>query len=251
MNGKCTGGGELRGAFTLIELLIVIAIIAILAALLLPALNKAQQTAHKVDCLNKLKQFALADASYANDYKEYLAPVRLYPTQTTTLRKQDFIATYLGIKKRDNNWHANVDTKAKIFQCMALSKDVDGNPIISKSYKTYMFNSGIAPVFPKDGTVVDKPAWHMNYHKHNISNIINGADGLYGTNAESLSNAKSLADASATDKSNRAVDFRHGSFANCSFLDGHAESRKATVFTVWAPRIIDVKRDGSDGFSLY
>lgn len=53
--------------FTLIELLIVIALIAILAALLLPALNKAREAGKSTKCLANLKQIAAASSSYADD----------------------------------------------------------------------------------------------------------------------------------------------------------------------------------------
>jgi len=63
-----------RRAFTLIELLMVIAIIAILAALLLPALSRAKNSASKATDLNNLKQFMVAVHLYTSDDGDVLPP---------------------------------------------------------------------------------------------------------------------------------------------------------------------------------
>jgi len=85
--------------FTLIELLVVIAIIAILAAILFPVFAKAREKARTASCLSNLKQLALANGMYTQDYDE----------------RTVFGSGYLG---NDQNWQLKIDPYTKNQQVL-------------------------------------------------------------------------------------------------------------------------------------
>jgi prepilin-type N-terminal cleavage/methylation domain-containing protein/prepilin-type processing-associated H-X9-DG protein len=66
-----------RTAFTLFELMVVIAIIALLVSMLLPVIGMVRETARQIACASIMRQLGMVDASYANDHNGTSAPTYL------------------------------------------------------------------------------------------------------------------------------------------------------------------------------
>lgn len=129
---------QYRCGFTLVELLVVIAVIALLAALLFPAFAQARAKARQTVCVSNLRQMGLAVEQYASDHDDTLMPGALLPAPDANGNPQ-----YVG-------WAGLCNTYARapgIFRCPAsAAPDAASNASPPSSLVSYFFNLNLAGV---------------------------------------------------------------------------------------------------------
>ncbi len=205
--------------FTLIELLIVIAVIAILAALLLPALSAARMKARTVLCISNQRQCILAILSYESDFK-YMAVSQIYSAKRNANVKW-------GLGLTDLNY-LNVPYiygKRTIVNCPG--KDILPTSIPSSvSFGVVMTirNSPYASFFPVKMTEIKLPSdriWLGDSLHSLLSNSELGGglefapNSIWGTATSPY------------------IDLRHSGKATAGFVDGHVFTHNAAeLYTI-------------------
>jgi prepilin-type N-terminal cleavage/methylation domain-containing protein/prepilin-type processing-associated H-X9-DG protein len=249
-----------RPAFTLIELLMVIAIVALLIAILIPALSRAKNKAEEAVCLNNLKQLQICAKLYSQDYDFFLPPNRnVYyintmgpsegfdPNLTWCAGLAPFDTTTENIE-RGKLFPYNKSTD--IYRCPSDKSRVrtEGGKFLNirrtRSYNMsqsinglpYSPDSAVLPSFAKE-TDIDKPSpskllFFVDVHE---DSILDSHFGIPPRGPMFASQEPQWWDLPAG---------RHAQGANFSFADGHAEHWR------WeAPKIFNelgqvVRQDG-------
>jgi prepilin-type N-terminal cleavage/methylation domain-containing protein len=161
-----------QAGFTLVEMLVVIAIIAILPAVLLPTLIAAKNKASRTTCVNNLRQINLAIRMYVDDNHD--AP----PSPGLTTPSTDVLTLYSGYKalmKNYLNLNGASSPQDKLFDCPAdqfypsgiFTNATTSQPYVRESlhdepfldYSSYVFNGGnnVTRTNQNNGRVLPRP----------------------------------------------------------------------------------------------
>jgi len=152
-----------KRAFTLVELLVVIGIIAVLIAILLPALGKARRQAQTVQCASNLRQLYSLSLMYSNAYRGYELPSR---TMSGSAKNNYWCGVYvlgplMGVKQLTNSGADQVNALERIqkmLHCPASERKAEPTGTIT-FWVDYTYNSNLGD----DRGVAGTPQYNQQY----------------------------------------------------------------------------------------
>lgn len=216
--------------FTIIELLVITAVMAILAGMLLPALNKAREKAKAITCTNNLKQVGLIQNMYLSENDDVLAN---YPNSNS--------ATYLlGLTHwHDNNPYHPSYTSAKrnkkyfMFFCPSLNPRSTETVIRQGTYGQAIPNwwSNANGILPAEYAQAYLPAGQTNKEAAILFKRIKHPSGtpFWGCSALNVSGRAMGTYLLGGRTTGNFADI-HDGLGNLSFADGHAASASPKNF---------------------
>ncbi len=211
-----------KTGFTLIELLVVIAIIAILAALLLPSLNKARETARRINCAGKEKQMGLAFMSYASDYGDYLPPVQDYTGYGGVYAFNGFwfvfLGPYVGYKEWSPLYNFSSVKTPNFFVCPSADPKTPGQAV---TYSGKIYGYGMSYYMPSPSNPTTWQTRTIAYGK--LSMVTNSSSKIIVADSRSVAVLGGYWEFTQSDPgTSHSLDYeRHAAGANMLYVDGH------------------------------